>query len=138
MMIIIPEVGYGAGRHVDYINPKENITKGLHLNFVTQPLCLIGLCLTKISVGFFLLRMAPSPRFRYFIWAMMIFTFLSAAGNFCTLTLDNQMFSDTLTELVTVFFQCQPLALTWDSTVDGKCIEASQLKFAAFFNSSKL
>jgi hypothetical protein len=37
---------------------------------------------------------------------------------------------------VTVFFQCQPLALTWDSSVEGKCIPPSNLKFAAFFNSS--
>jgi len=37
---------------------------------------------------------------------------------------------------VTVFFQCRPLALTWDTSVEGTCIPPSHLKFAAFFNSS--
>lgn len=83
MMIIIPEVAYGAGRHVQYIDPPENVTKGLHFNFVTQPLCLIGLCLTKVSVGLFLLRLTTSPKFRKFIIGMIIFTVLSATGNFC-------------------------------------------------------
>lgn len=83
MMVIIPQVRLGAGRHVDYIEPKSNIVKGLHLNFVTQPLCLIGLCLTKVSVGIFLLRMSPSTRYKYFIWGTIIFTILSSLGNLC-------------------------------------------------------
>ncbi|KAK3904821.1 hypothetical protein C8A05DRAFT_42164 [Staphylotrichum tortipilum] len=119
MMVIIPEVKSGAGRHWQYIQPPENVTKGLHLNFVTQPLCLIALCLTKVSVGLFLLRLTPSVRFRYFVIGTIIFTVLSATGNF-----------------LTVFFQCRPLAFTWDTSVKGSCIPAANLKFAAFFNSS--
>ena len=80
-MIIIPQVQLGAGRHWQYIEPPENIVKGLHLNFVTQPLCLIGLCLTKVSVGLFLLRITPSKRFQYFIWGCIVFTVLSSTGN---------------------------------------------------------
>jgi hypothetical protein len=83
MMVIIPEVRLGAGRHVQYIQPPENVVKGLHLNFVTQPLCLIGLCLTKVSVGLFLLRLTPSRQFRLFVTGTIIFTILSATGNFC-------------------------------------------------------
>ena len=41
-----------------------------------------------------------------------------------------------LTKAVTVFFQCRPLALVWDPSVEGTCIAPSNLKFAAFFNSS--
>ncbi|GAB1314738.1 Rhodopsin domain-containing protein [Madurella fahalii] len=119
MMIIIPQVRLGAGRHVQYIEPKENITRGLHLNFVTQPLCLIALCLTKVSVGLFLLRLTPSLRFRYLVIGVTIFTILSATAN-----------------ILTVFFQCRPLALTWDSSVEGTCMPAANLKFAAYFNSS--
>ncbi|KAK4173020.1 hypothetical protein QBC36DRAFT_360964 [Triangularia setosa] len=119
MMIIIPQVHYGAGRHVQYIEPASNVTKGLHLNFVTQPLCLIALCLTKVSVGFFLLRLTPSKRFQRFVVGMIVFTVLSATGNF-----------------LTVFFQCQPLAFTWGGVAEGKCMPPSNLKFAAFFNSS--
>ena len=83
MMIIIPEVRMGGGRHIQYIQPPENVTKGLHLNFATQPLCLITLCLTKVSVGLFLLRLTPSRRFRYFVIGTVIFTILSATGNIC-------------------------------------------------------
>ena len=82
MMIIIPQVILGAGRHVQYIDPDDFIT-GLHLNFVTQPLCLIALCLTKISVGLFLLRLTTTQWHIRLIWAIMIFTILSWAGNFC-------------------------------------------------------
>ncbi|KAI8277463.1 hypothetical protein K4K56_000584 [Colletotrichum sp. SAR 10_98] len=57
MMVILPEVEYGGGRHIQYIEPKENVVIGLHYNFVTQPLCLIALCLAKVSVGLFLLRL---------------------------------------------------------------------------------
>lgn len=81
-MIIIPEVGYGAGRHVEYIDPPSNVTKGLHLNFITQPLCLVALCLTKVSVGLFLLRLTPSPRLRRFVIGTIAFTILSTTGNF--------------------------------------------------------
>lgn len=82
MMVIIPQVQLGAGRHYQYIKPESNIVKGLHLNFVTQPLCLIGLCLTKVSVGLFLLRITPSKKFKWFLWGCIIFTILSATGNF--------------------------------------------------------
>lgn len=82
-MVIIPEVRLGGGRHKEYIHPAENIVRGLHLNFVTQPLCLIGLLLAKVSVGLFLLRMTPTPGFRRFIRGTIVFTILSATGNFC-------------------------------------------------------
>lgn len=83
MMVIIPEVQLGAGRHVQYIEPKTNIARGLHLNFVTQPLCLIALMLTKMSVGLFLLRLTPSKRHTRVIWGIMAFTIASFIGNFC-------------------------------------------------------
>ncbi|KAF3343320.1 hypothetical protein VDGL01_10340 [Verticillium dahliae] len=120
MMVILPQVGYGAGRHVEFIEPKSNVVKGLRLNFVTQPLCLVALCLTKVSVGLFLLRMTTSHGFKKFILVVMVFTVLSATGN-----------------LLTVFFQCRPLAYAWDSSIpNGQCIPPAHLKFAAFFNSS--
>lgn len=79
--LIICSVQLGAGRHVQYIDPADNI-QGLHLNFITQPLCLVALCLTKLSVGLFLLRLTPSNRHKKLIWAVMVLTILSWAGNF--------------------------------------------------------
>lgn len=81
-MVILPEIEYGGGRHIQYIEPKSNVVIGLHYNFVTQPLCLIALCLAKVSVGLFLLRVSPSTRMRYFIMGTIVFTILSATGNF--------------------------------------------------------
>jgi hypothetical protein len=134
MMIIIPQVQYGAGRQ--YIKPASNVVTGLHLNFVTQPLCLIALCLTKVSVGFFLLRLTPERRLRRFIIGTIVFTVLSATGNLCTCSLLSVNSGVELTRAVTVFFQCKPLAYTWGGTATGTCIPPAHLKFAAFFNSS--
>lgn len=83
MIVIVSEVDYGAGRHAEYIYPVYNIVLGLHMNFITQPLCLISLCFTKVSVGLFLLRLTPSLPFRRFIVGMIIFTILAATGNMC-------------------------------------------------------
>lgn len=83
MIVIIPQVGYGAGRHVQYIKPSSDIVKGLRLNFVTQPLCLLALCLTKISVGVFLLRMTQKARLRLFIRGTMILTAAASLANLC-------------------------------------------------------
>jgi hypothetical protein len=137
MMIIIPQVGYGAGRHVQYIKPALNVVTGLHLNFITQPLCLIALCLTKVSVGLFLLRLTPETKLRRFVMGTIIFTVLSATGNFRMLSTPPISLKKLSKPCeVTVFFQCQPLAFTWGGTPTGTCIPPTHLKFAAFFNSS--
>lgn len=68
--IIIPEVYYGAGRHVEYIKP-EHIGTALKLNFITQPLYLFAIALVKISVGFFLLRIAVLPVYKHLIIYIM-------------------------------------------------------------------
>lgn len=83
MMIIVPEVHYGAGRHWQYIQPPEHIPIGLHLNFATQPMCLVALTLTKVSLGVFLLRLAPTRNYRIFIHFIIGFTVLSSTAGFC-------------------------------------------------------
>ncbi|KAK8108920.1 hypothetical protein PG984_014721 [Apiospora sp. TS-2023a] len=119
MMIIVPEVHYGAGRHWQYIHPPEHIPIGLHLNFATQPMCLVALTLTKVSVGVFLLRLAPTKNYRAFIHFIIGFTVLSSTAGF-----------------LTVFFQCRPLSFNWDNTTPGgQCISARNLKIATYFNS---
>ncbi|KAF5618743.1 integral membrane protein family [Fusarium sp. NRRL 52700] len=107
-IIIIVEVQYGAGRHHQYIKPEKNIVTGLHLNFVTQPLCLIGLCLTKISVGFFLLRLSASQGFHRIIWGVLIFTALSFVGNFRV---------SVLTDLL---FALLPILILWNVRLNWK------------------
>ncbi|KAI6824904.1 hypothetical protein KC332_g8281 [Hortaea werneckii] len=92
LAVIIPSVSLGAGRHVEYLDPKANI-QGLHLNLVTQPLCLIALWLTKLSVGLFLIRLTPSKRHVRIIWGVMILTVLSWLGNFRISALTDLIFA---------------------------------------------
>ncbi|KAK8057408.1 hypothetical protein PG996_011345 [Apiospora saccharicola] len=119
MIIIVPEAHYGAGRHWQYIQPPGHIPVGLHLNFATQPMCLVALTLTKVSVGVFLLRLAPNKNYRAFIHFIIGFTVLSSTASF-----------------LTVFFQCRPLSFNWDNTTPGgQCISARNLKITTYFNS---
>lgn len=83
MMVIVPEVHYGAGWRFQYIQPPAHIPVGLHLNFATQPMCLVALTLTKVSVGVFLLRLAPTRNYRVFIHFIIAFTVLSSTAGFC-------------------------------------------------------
>jgi hypothetical protein len=68
--IIVPEVYYGAGRHIEYIE-MEHFKTSFRLNFVTQPMYLFAICLTKISVGLFLLRIAVRPFYRRLVIGIM-------------------------------------------------------------------
>lgn len=81
MMVIIPQVAFGAGRHVQYIEPPSNITNGLRLNFVTQPLCLLALCLTKISVGTLLLSIKPFLIYKRIFQGLIAFAVVSSIAN---------------------------------------------------------
>lgn len=107
MILIIVQVDLGAGRHRGALTPEDNV-KGLHINFVTQPLCLIGLALVKISIGLLLLRLTTSKKFIRFIWGAIILTILSFTANF-----------------LVVMLQCRPLSFTWGGTTDGKCIASA-------------
>lgn len=68
--IVIPQVYFGAGRHIEYIDPLDFQT-AFKLNFVSQPIYLFGICLVKISVGFFLLRIAVKPFYKRLIITIM-------------------------------------------------------------------
>jgi hypothetical protein len=68
--IIIPEVYFGAGRHIQYID-LEDFKNGFKLNFITQSVYLFAICFVKISVGFFLLRIAVKVAYRRLIIGIM-------------------------------------------------------------------
>jgi hypothetical protein len=69
-IIIVPSVYLGAGRHVQYID-SEDFKRAFQLNFVTQPLYLCAICFVKLSVGFFLLRIAVETYYRRIIIGFM-------------------------------------------------------------------
>lgn len=122
MAVIVPEVRHGAGRHVQHIRPASDVVTGLHLNFVTQPLCLVALCLAKVSVGLFLLRLRPAWGFVLFIRGVVFFTVLSAVGNLCEYSRDRgirgahsgtDQFSDGIFPMHTSGVHLGPLDTGW-------------------------
>ncbi|KAJ4983126.1 integral membrane family protein [Stagonosporopsis vannaccii] len=117
-IIIIPEVHYGAGRHVQYIDPAD-FAIGYKLNFITQPIYLFAICLVKISVGFFLLRIAVHSAYRRLIIGIMLFMGIYTIGCFFTIVL-----------------QCTNLAVQWDHTIKATCWSAHTIKTLSYVNVS--
>lgn len=63
--IIVPEVKYGAGRHMVYV--MDTLKTAMHLNFATQAIYLWVIGLVKISIGLMLIRFAPRKGYKLFI-----------------------------------------------------------------------
>ncbi|KAH8667984.1 hypothetical protein BGZ60DRAFT_528324 [Tricladium varicosporioides] len=121
-VVTIPDVTiYGAGRHAIYISPPSNITTGLKLNFVIQPIMLSGVTFVKVSIGFFLLRIAPNDWYRRSL--IGVNTFLLVITTFFVITL---------------FVQCKPLAAVWDLSLrpTAKCWDPLVLRKMCYVNSS--
>lgn len=72
-VITVVDVHYGAGRHLVYLTNPKDTSYGLYLNFITQPMILVGVVLVKASIGFFLYRLTPSQFFHRFIICMQVF-----------------------------------------------------------------
>ncbi|KAL1865489.1 hypothetical protein Daus18300_007134 [Diaporthe australafricana] len=123
MAVIVPEVRHGAGRHVQHIRPASDVVTGLRLNFVTQPLCLVGLCLAKVSVGLFLLRLKPAWGFVLFIRGVVVFTVLSAGGNLCIPAKDLKFaafFNSSVSLLTDLVFALLPIPILWSVQLNWK------------------
>jgi hypothetical protein len=130
--IIVPQVYYGAGRHIEYIEIKH-FQSSFKLNFITQPLYLVAICLTKISVGFFLLRIAVRPFYRRLIISIMgeyelphaLLQMLTEAGFMAFYTTGC---------FFTIVLQCTDLRVQWDQTVKGTCWSTRTLKSLSYTN----
>ncbi|PVI01949.1 hypothetical protein DM02DRAFT_523893 [Periconia macrospinosa] len=116
--LIIREVHFGAGKHIDQISP-EGIKEAFKLNFVTQPLYLFSVMLVKESVGFFLLRIANTPFYRRTIISIMVFMILY-----------------TVAAIMPLLLQCTNLALLWDHEAKGTCWDPKIVKATAYAFSS--
>jgi len=123
MGITFPDVViYGVGRHVEYISPPSRITTGLMLNFITQPFIISGVTFVKISIGFFLLRIAPNNRYRRLIIGTN--TFLAVI---------------TTSFGIALFLSCRPLAAIWDFSLrpTAVCWDPSVMRKISYVNSCK-
>lgn len=77
--VLIPDVMLGAGKHLGDIEP-ANISLALKLNFITQPIYLITICVVKLAVGAALLRIASERFYKIGITGLMIFMALYTTG----------------------------------------------------------
>jgi hypothetical protein len=68
--LIVPQVHMGAGKHIEYIKP-DDFVAALRLNLISQPVFLFAICFVKVSVGFFLLRIAVGKFYRLLIIGIM-------------------------------------------------------------------
>lgn len=75
--------------------------------------------MVKISVGFFLLRIAAQPLYRHIIISIMVFMGVYTTGCFFTIVL-----------------QCTNLAVQWDPTVKATCWSAHTIKTLSYVNVS--
>lgn len=116
--VIIPQVRYGAGKHINHI-PMADFQIAMKLNFITQPMYLWGICLAKEAIGFFLLRIASTPFYRRLIIGIMLFMGFYTLGCFFTVVL-----------------QCTNLAVMWDPTAKGTCWTVRTLKTLSYTNVS--
>lgn len=147
-LIIIPQVRDGAGRHIEYIPSQDMLMSGLHLNFATQPTCVIALALAKISVGFFLLRISPSKFFTRVICGLMIVTALASIaavrkfffrkGKEREREREKKMKkADSPKTSVNIILQCRPLEFVWNKALPGgECLSVQDLVFSSYFNSA--
>jgi hypothetical protein len=77
---------------------------GLKLNFATQPIYLFATATVKVSIRFFLLRIAPNKLYQNFLKGMIIFLVVYTTTSFLELIL-----------------QCRNLTVLWDSSVTTTC-----------------
>ena len=100
----------GFGRHVYYLDLAQVIRVGKGL-FVIEVLSLLVICLVKVSVALFLLRIGGLQR-----WLRAIlFTIIAL------------LISSTFATIIVLFVQCRPIARDWDPRVKVNCLSTSVL-----------
>ncbi|CAI7572123.1 unnamed protein product [Penicillium bialowiezense] len=115
--IIVPEVKFGAGRHIGFVG--ESAKTAMHLNFATQGIYLFAIGTVKISIGLFLLRFAGRKGYKIFIWVVIVLMALYTTICFLTLV-----------------FQCKDIRSNWDSTVKSECFAPKQLLILSYTNTA--
>ncbi len=70
--VVWGSVTHGAGKHMGDI-PLSDLSTGLKLNFISQPIYLIAICVVKLAVGAMLLRIANTPFYKRLIISIMTF-----------------------------------------------------------------
>ena len=107
----------GFGRHIYYLDAAQ-LVRFKKLNFVSGLFTNFIICLVKLSVALFLLRIGGLRRWlRYSLFA--------------TIAL---LVSSTLATIVIIFVQCRPIAGIWDPTIalTADCLPTSALTIVSY------
>lgn len=102
--IATPEVYYGTGRHVYYLNAHQRVM-AVKLNWVTQAFHIMSTCFGKISIVILMLRIIGNSKRQ----AWFLYSIISA------------LFAISVICVAFIFAQCTPASALWDPAVVGKC-----------------
>ncbi|KAI1342837.1 hypothetical protein F5Y15DRAFT_270203 [Xylariaceae sp. FL0016] len=114
--VVIGQVQHGAGRHIGDVDPNVYMT-GMKLNFVSQPIFLIVICVVKLAVGASLLRITSTRFWRYLILSIMYFMAFYTTGCFFT-----------------IMFQCTDIRVLWNTAIKSTCWDQRTLQSLSYTN----
>ncbi|KAK4212791.1 hypothetical protein QBC37DRAFT_317662 [Rhypophila decipiens] len=114
--VIWGSIANGAGKHMGDV-PPEQLGIGLKLNFVSQAIYLVALCVVKLSVGAMLARVAVLPIYRRIILGLMTFMTLWTITCLCTLVL-----------------QCTDIRAMWTPSIPMQCWSEDTLHGLSYSN----
>ena len=119
--VATPEVYYGTGRHVFYLDHYERVM-AVKLNWVTQAFHIISTSVGKISIVLFIMRMIGNG---HKIQKWMLTIMVSA------------LFIISVICVAFIFAQCTPAAALWDPTISGKCWAPTVQQDYGYFTACK-
>ncbi|KAF2643514.1 hypothetical protein P280DRAFT_467536 [Massarina eburnea CBS 473.64] len=111
-------VHHGTGRHYTDLTP-QNIRDARHAWYFCYIFYCSSMICSKISIGYFLLRIAVQKIHTWIIYMAMIFSTVSGIAFF----------------LVTLL-QCRPISYFWDTDQDGFCVNITAVIVLAYFYSA--
>ncbi|KAI9840059.1 MAG: hypothetical protein M1819_000252 [Sarea resinae] len=99
-------VHHGFGKHMADMTPQAHVQAMKVFFYLAQIPYKTGVCFTKCSILLLYLRIFPSRRFRYTVYATMIFV-VAYSISFVFLTI----------------FQCTPIPRAYDKKIPGHCVD---------------
>ncbi|RDL33267.1 uncharacterized protein BP5553_08706 [Venustampulla echinocandica] len=96
---------FGLGIHLWNV-PASTSPNWLKVNWAAIFFYYVVMMLVKMSLLTLYLRLSPNKRFRLWVWAIMAFVIASSIG-----------------AIFTNLFACKPLALVWNKSLPGSCID---------------
>ncbi|EDU41946.1 conserved hypothetical protein [Pyrenophora tritici-repentis Pt-1C-BFP] len=121
--LFVKVIHLGLGRHAEAF-PPENLYPFFKIMYFYSIMIIAAYSFIKLSIGFFLLRLADRTKWRPFMIGMLIFIGIFTIGS-----------------TFPIIFQCTPVRAGWDyklrpPTGNAKCYSSQIFKSIGVFNSS--